>query len=83
MGHPSLEGQVKRSNSASFPTGAVPSAIILPKSASFRHEFGCAEKEAQKCAHVIVTGRNVHFRGVNSDTGITGFHLSGVEFFTN
>jgi hypothetical protein len=86
-----LRGHVKKTSTTdpsfdpSFPTAIEPSVIVLPTtmSSAYRHEFTCGAREARMRAHVIVTGRNVHFSGVNSDTGITGFHLSGVEFFTN
>ena len=80
-----LRGHVKKTDGSAFPSDDVPSVIVLPTamSSDYRHEFSCAAKEARKRAHVIVTARDVHFQGAQSDTGITGFHLSGVEFFTN
>jgi hypothetical protein len=80
-----LRGHVKKTDGSAFPSDDVPSVIVLPTamSSDYRHEFSCAAKEARKRAHVIVTARDVHFQGAQSDEGITGFHLSGVEFFTN
>jgi hypothetical protein len=80
-----LRGHVKKTDGLAFPSDSAPSVIVLPTAmaSAYRHEFACAGKEARKRAHVIVTGRVVHFQGASSDTGITGFHLSGVEFFTN
>jgi hypothetical protein len=80
-----LRGHVKKTDGSEFPSDAAPSVIVLPTamSSDYRHEFSCAAKEARKRAHVIVTARDVHFQGAQSDEGITGFHLSGVEFFTN
>ena len=80
-----LRGHVKKTDGSAFPSDSAPDVIVLPTAmqSAYRHEFACAGKEARKRAHVIVTGRVVHFQGASSDTGITGFHLSGVEFFTN
>ena len=80
-----LRGHVKKTDGSAFPSDSAPSVIVLPtgRQSAYRHEFTCAAKEARKRAHVIVTARDVHFQGAQSDTGITGFHLSGVEFFTN
>ena len=80
-----LRGHVKKTDGSEFPSDSAPDVIVLPtgRQSAYRHEFACAGKEARKRAHVIVTGRVVHFQGAQSDTGITGFHLSGVEFFTN